>query len=330
MKKIVDPAQFGKVAVLMGGDSAERAVSLQSGSLALEALKSKQVDAHGIDIGPDILDRLRKEQFDRAFIALHAGIGEDGTLQAGLEMIGLPYTGSGVLACAVSMTKLVSKRLWRGAGLPTPDFAILPPDFVPEEMVAQLGLPLFVKPDSLGSSVGVSRVDDVKDLRAAYEEAVRYDRCVLAEKGIDGGEYTIGILGEKPLPVIRIETPRPFYDYVAKYEEHTTQYHCPSGLTLEEEQATQSLAKQAFDVMGGSGWGRVDMMRDAQGQNWVIDINTVPGLSSTSLVPKAAAATGIDFPQMIWQVLETSFCERGTQSHTSEEVCAHASQKATL
>jgi D-alanine-D-alanine ligase len=294
---------LGKVAVLMGGHSAEREISLQSGAAVVEALKSRQVNVHGIDVGVGISDVLRDGHFDRAFIALHGRGGEDGVIHGMLELLQIPYTGSGVLASALSMDKLRCKQLWAGIGLPTPPFALLNADSDFPTVAAEVGLPLMVKPGHEGSSVGMSKVDDAAQLEAAWREAAKYDDLVLAERWIAGGEFTVAILGGEALPVIRLETPREFYDYEAKYQAESTQYHCPSGLDAATEQRFQQLALAAFDAVGARSWGRVDLMADADGNPWLLEINTVPGLTDHSLVPMAARAAGIGFEDLILRIL---------------------------
>lgn len=305
-RRISSAAQFGKVAVLMGGWSAEREVSLKSGAAVLAALQRRGVDAHPIDAGRDVLHQLEAGGFDRAFIVLHGRGGEDGALQGALEVMGLPYTGSGVLASALGMDKWRSKLTWQAAGLPVPEFALLEADSAPEEVVDRLGLPLFVKPANEGSSIGISKVEQAGQLAAAYTEAARYDRLVLAERFIGGGEYTVAVLGGQALPAIRIAPAREFYDYEAKYLRDDTGYHIPCGLPAEREQELQRLALEGFAVLGGRGWGRVDFLLDEAGRAYLLEVNTVPGMTDHSLVPMAAAAAGIDFEQLVWRILETS------------------------
>jgi D-alanine-D-alanine ligase len=299
---------FGKVAVLFGGTSAEREVSLKSGNAVLAALKSRGVDAHAFDPASRPLADLKKEGFERAFLILHGRGGEDGTAQGALELLGIPYTGSGVMASAVGMDKWRSKLLWHGADLPVPDYALLDEhsDFAAVER--QLGLPLFVKPANEGSSVGISKVKFAGDLAAAWREAAKHDSLVLAEQFLGGGEYTVAILGEgktlRALPVVKIEPATEFYDYDAKYYRDDTRYLCPSGLPADKEAAMQTLAKQAFTVLGCRGWGRVDVLLDADGTPYLLEINTAPGMTDHSLVPMAARAAGIDFPELCLRVLE--------------------------
>lgn len=297
---------FGKVAVLMGGPSAEREVSLKSGAAVLAALKRRGIDADGIDADRDIIERLARGGYARAFIALHGRWGEDGVIQGALEVIGLPYTGSGVMASALGMDKLRCKQLWKGAGVATPAYEVLTADSDFSRVVKHLGLPLFVKPAREGSSFGISKVTDASQLEAAWTTAAKYDDIVIAERGIVGQELTIGILGEQALPVIRLQPAREFYDYEAKYILDTTVYHCPSGLSPTDERRVQRLALAAFSAVGASGWGRVDVMRDGDGRAYVLEINTVPGMTDHSLVPKAAKAAGIDFDELVVRILQTS------------------------
>ncbi|MBK1672553.1 D-alanine--D-alanine ligase [Ectothiorhodospira shaposhnikovii] len=299
-------ADFGRVAVLMGGGSAEREVSLRSGQAVLRALLSSGVDAHGIDVGRDVLEILACGDYDRAFIILHGRGGEDGVIQGALELLGIPYTGTGVAGSAVGMNKLMSKRLWRGAGLPTPDYRVLESGFDPVAVVEALGLPLIVKPALEGSSIGMSRVNRVEDLPAAFEVAAACGGPVFAERWITGREFTAAILDGEPLPLIRLETPRSFYDYEAKYAAGDTRYHCPCGLDPEAEAAVQALALAAFEGVSGRGWGRVDLMMDAGGKAWVIEVNTVPGMTDHSLVPMAARVAGLDFQALVMKILATS------------------------
>lgn len=310
-RTITDPRLFGRVAVVMGGSSAEREVSLQSGAMVLEALKSRGVDAHGIDGIPALLDALRAGHFARVFNILHGqhGGGEDGVLQGALDSLHIPYTGSGVLGSALSMDKVRSKWVWTALGLPTPKFVPLPrgaASSAVREAVRAVGYPLIVKPASEGSSVGVSRVFDERDLDGAIALAQRYPGDLLVETLIEGGEFTVSILGRDVLPSIRIVPRGEYYDYNAKYVAEDTQYICP-GLEGEAEAGLRALALRAFDALGCSGWGRVDVMRDDAGRNWLLEANTAPGMTTHSLVPKAAAAAGMDYAELCWRVLETSF-----------------------
>jgi len=313
VNKIADPAQFGRVAVVMGGSSAEREVSLDSGRNVLAALSSRGVDAHAIDGIPALLDALRAGHFARVFNILHGqhGGGEDGVLQGALESLNVPYTGSGVLGSALSMDKVRSKRVWQSLGLPTPTFVALPRGADAQAVHAaasQIGLPLIVKPACEGSSVGITRVFAEADLENAVALAARYPGDLLMETLIEGDELTVGILGRQVLPSIHIVPKGAFYDYNAKYVAEDTQYLCP-GLEGEVENELRALALRAFDALGCAGWGRVDVMRDRAGHNWLLEVNTAPGMTSHSLVPKAARAAGIDYDEVCWRVLETSFRE---------------------
>jgi D-alanine-D-alanine ligase len=300
---------FGKVAVLMGGSSAEREVSLKSGAAVLAALKRKGVDAHGIDAAGDVLGQLADGKFERACIVLHGRGGEDGTLQGALEVLGLPYTGSRVLGSALAMDKLRCKLIWSAAGMPVTDYAVLTPGIDLDAVAQQLGFPIFVKPASEGSSIGISKARTRPELEQAWALAAKYDPVVLAERFIDGAEVTCGILGDRTLPLIRIETVSEFYDYEAKYTRDDTVYHCPSGLDAAIEYRLQDLARRAFDIVGCSGWGRVDFMLDRDGNPYLLEVNTVPGMTDHSLVPKAARQAGIDFDELCLRILGTSATE---------------------
>ncbi|KFN47264.1 D-alanine--D-alanine ligase [Arenimonas metalli] len=305
--RVNDPKAFGRVAVLMGGTSAEREVSLESGRNVLEALRARGVDAQPVDGIPALLEALLAKRFDRVFNILHGnkGGGEDGTLQGLLEALRVPYTGSGVLGSALGMDKIRTKQVWLSLGLPTPRYARLAPGADVVEAARALGLPVIVKPSCEGSSVGVSRVFDEAGLAAAVDLAARYPGELLMEQMIVGGEYTVGILGDVALPSIRIVPAGEYYDYHAKYVAEDTQYLCP-GLDGEAEAAIRSLALSAFRAAGCTGWGRVDVMRDAAGNNYLLEVNTAPGMTSHSLVPKAAGQVGIGFEELCWRVLETS------------------------
>ncbi|MHB8534391.1 MAG: D-alanine--D-alanine ligase [Sulfuricaulis sp.] len=298
---------FGKVAVLMGGPSAERAVSLKSGNAVLAALKRRGVDAHGIDADKSSLRQLEDGIFERVFIALHGRWGEDGVIQGALEVLDIPYTGSGLLGSALAMDKLRSKYLWSASGIPAPDYVAIDSAADLGKVAALLGLPVFVKPASEGSSLGISKVRTENELKPAWEMAAKYDDQVIVERFIDGAELTCAILGDRTLPLIRIETDREFYDYEAKYILDTTRYICPCGLPAGQEREIQNLARRAFDALGCSGWGRVDFMLDKAGRAYVLEVNTVPGMTDHSLVPKAAKQAGMDFDELVLQILETSF-----------------------
>ena len=302
--------ELGKVAVLMGGWSAERDVSLKSGAAVLAALLEKKVDAHKVDVKREsVFDDLKAGQFDRVFIILHGPGGEDGVIQSALEILQLPYTGSGVLASALAMDKLRSKVLLQGAGLPTPAYMKLEESTDINYVSATLGFPIMVKPALEGSSIGMSKVDEKSDLNKAWQVAAKYGDSVLAEQWVHGKEYTVGILGETALPAIRLETKRDFYDYAAKYDDDDTQYHCPCGLSEEQEAQLQRLALSAFDAIGAKGWGRVDIMSNKEGKPFIIEINTVPGMTSHSLVPMAAKAKGISFSELVFNILSQTLVE---------------------
>ena len=328
--KINDARQFGRVAVVMGGESAEREVSLDSGRNVLAALRARGVDAHAVDGIPALLDALRAGHYARVFNILHGqhGGGEDGVLQGALDSLGVPYTGSGVLGSALSMDKVRTKQVWIAQGLPTPRFVSLRKSGVAKSApfrpsgtfpcsagegtsdvhaaAAKIGLPVIVKPACEGSSVGVTRVHREEDLAAAAELAARYPGDLLVEELIEGDELTVAVLGREALPSIRIVPKGAFYDYHAKYVAEDTQYLCP-GLDGAAETELRALALAAFDAVGCSGWGRVDVMRDRQGRNFLLEVNTAPGMTSHSLVPKAAGTVGIDFEELCWRILETSF-----------------------
>lgn len=293
---------FGKVAVLMGGRSAERDISLDSGSRVLAALQRQGVDAQAFDPAERSLSDLAA--FDRAFIALHGRYGEDGTIQGALELMGVPYTGSGVMASAVGMDKWRTKLIWRAAGLPMPNFVMLDENCDFEAAERHLGLPIFVKPACEGSSIGITRVSRAGQLQAAYREAAKHDTLVIAEQAISGGEYTVAVLGDEALPVVRIVPATEFYDYEAKYLRNDTQYLCPCGLPEAREREMRAQALEAFRILGCRGWGRVDFLMDERGAAYLLEINTSPGMTDHSLVPMAARAAGISYEQLVWRVLE--------------------------
>lgn len=300
-----DANRFGKVALLLGGTSAERDISLKSGQAVLAALQRRGVAVEPIDPDTAVTERLRLGGFHRVFIMLHGRGGEDGQIQGTLETLGLPYTGSGVLGSALGMDKYRCKLVWRGAGLPTADFAVLR-GAADLPRAVELGFPLMIKPVREGSSIGMARVEDEAQLEVAWRDASCYDALVLAERWIAGPEYTCAILGTEALPLIRLETPRLFYDYEAKYFANDTRYLCPCGLAAEEEGRLQDLARAAFKTLGARGWGRVDLMLDEGGTPYLLEINTVPGMTDHSLVPMAARARGLDFDELVWRILETS------------------------
>jgi D-alanine-D-alanine ligase len=294
---------FGKVAVLLGGKSAEREVSLKSGGMVLKALKSRGIDAHPFDPSERGFEALVNERFKRAFIALHGRFGEDGTVQGILEWLGIAYTGSGVLASALAMDKLRTKRIWTAEKLPTPKYELLAGDTNFRIVARKLGLPIMVKPASEGSSIGMTKVRAAGDLEEAYALAVNYDRVVIAEAFIEGVELTCGILGREALPLIKLETPRDFYDYEAKYIADDTRYIVPSGLPAKKERELQELCLQAFVTLGCEGWGRVDLMLDKRGRPFLLEVNTAPGMTDHSLVPMAARAVGLSYEDLCIRIL---------------------------
>lgn len=306
-KQIEHAEDFGCVAVLMGGKSAEREVSLKSGAAVHTALIARGVNALAVDVTNDVITSLAKLKVNRIFNILHGRGGEDGELQAVLDVLDIPYTGSGVLASALAMDKLRTKLCWRGANLPTPNWFVLKTENDIDVCIETLGFPIIVKPSLEGSSVGMSKATNRIELVEALKIALECHCEVYAESWVTGDEYTVGILQGEALPVIRLETPREFYDYEAKYNSTTTQYHCPCGLNVEQEKQLQQLALQASEIIGVEGWARVDVFIDKNGQAQLIEINTVPGMTDHSLVPMAAQQAGIDFNELVWRILETSF-----------------------
>lgn len=302
----LEPKDFGRVAVLFGGKSAERAVSLKSGNAVLEALLGAGVDAFGIDVGDDLLQRLLNEKIDRAFIILHGRGGEDGSMQGLLECLEIPYTGSGILASALAMDKLRTKQVWHSLGIPTPRHAVLGSEADCISAGAELGFPLIVKPAHEGSSIGMAKVTGVDDLIAAWRAAATYDSQVLVEQWIQGPEYTIATLRGQILPPIALGTPHSFYDYDAKYLASDTQYRIPCGLDETKEKELMDLTAKACEALGIAGWARADVMQDAEGQFWFLEVNTAPGMTDHSLVPMAARAAGLDFQQLVLAILAES------------------------
>jgi D-alanine-D-alanine ligase len=311
-QQIAAARDFGRVAVLYGGESSERAVSLESGRNVLEALKSRGVAAEGVDGVRALVTTLAAGRFDRVFNIMHGGAGENGVVQGLLEALGVPYTGSRVLGAALTLDKVRTKQVWIATGLPTPRYERLAPGGDVAAAAARIGLPLIVKPSLEGSSVGVSRVFAAAELPAAVELAQRYAGELLMETLIEGGEYTVGILQGVALPSIRIVPAGEYYDYHAKYVAEDTQYLCP-GLEPSADAEMRALALAAFTAAGAGGWGRVDVMRDQRGGNWLLEVNTTPGMTSHSLVPKAARAVGVEFDELVWRILETSFATRGAR-----------------
>ncbi len=301
-----DIEQYGKVAVLMGGQSAERVISLETGRAVHAALCRKGVNALAIDAKDDVIEQLQNNDIDRVFNALHGRGGEDGVIQGVLESLSLPYTGSGVLGSALAMDKIRSKRIWREMGLSTSDFVELESESDLHDALKQIGLPLMVKPVHEGSSCGASKVKTIDDVSMAWQLASQYQDSVMAEKWIEGVEYTVAILDQQVLPVIRLQTPHEFYDYQAKYEVDSTQYICPCGLTEEAEKRVQEISMRAFKAIGASGWGRVDLFIDAEEQVQLLEVNTVPGMTSHSLVPMAAKHMGLEFDDLVLRILDSS------------------------
>ncbi len=295
----------GKVAVLMGGKSAEREISLLSGAGVLKALRAKKVDAHAFDPAERDLTELKREGFARCFIALHGRGGEDGTVQGALEVMGIPYTGSGVTGSAIAIDKWRSKMIWMAGGLPTPRYRVLQAQDDWAAVAQDLGLPLIVKPANEGSTLGLTKVTAVAHLPAAYELAAKkYRDTALAETFVDGPEYTAGILGDSVLPLIRIEAPQGNYDYHHKYFSDDTKYLCPCGLPPQEEAPLRALSLEAFKLLGCSGWGRVDLMLDKAGKPWLLEVNTAPGMTGHSLVPMAARVAGLSYEDLCLKILE--------------------------
>jgi len=306
-RRIQKAEDFGRVALMMGGQAAEREISLISGKAVLASLEKQQMQVEAVDVQSNAIDALAGKQIDRVFNIIHGRGGEDGVLQAVLEAKGIPYTGSGVLASALAMDKLRTKLCWQGMGLSTPPWWVLKTMQDLDACAQALGFPVIVKPALEGSSFGMSKANDEAELAEAWALARQYGCDVYAEKWVSGQEYTVGFLQGEALPVIRLQTPHDFYDYAAKYQADNTQYHCPSGLDAAQEARLQKLAVQACNVIGVTGWGRVDVFIDCDGQAQLIEVNTVPGMTCHSLVPMAANAAGIDFDALVWRILETSF-----------------------
>ena len=304
--RIKQAADFGKVAVLMGGTAAEREVSLRSGQAVFAALKNKGIDAVAIDVTASPIDAINQAKYDRVFNIIHGRGGEDGVLQAVLQVLGLPYTGSGVLASALSMDKLRTKLCWQGLGLPTPRWFVLRDLADVDLCITALGFPVIVKPAQEGSSIGMSKASSREELLQAYALAKQFNCDVYAEQWVTGSEYTVAVLDGEALPAIRLETPHVFYDYEAKYQANTTRYHCPCGLNAAREQDLQALAVRACEGLQVKGWARVDVFIDSQDQAQLIEVNTVPGMTDHSLVPMAARVAGIAFDDLVWRILETS------------------------
>lgn len=305
--KTRDPATFGRVGLVIGGESAERQVSLNGGKAVAAALQRRNIDCQVFDGPLALLEAIRLGEIDRVFNLLHGPDGEDGSLQGALQLMKIPVTGADLASSALTMDKVRSKWVWERNGIATPPFEFFGPedhDYSPA--IEKLGLPLFVKPTGLGSSIGISRVSRERDLQAAVELARSYGDTVIIEAEIEGDEYFAGILGKSTLPLIRVETPNEFYDYEAKYESDDTRYYCPCGLPAELEAGLQELSLKAYQTLGTSGWGRVDFLLDKDGTPWFLEVNTTPGMTDHSLVPQAAAEVGIEFDELVWRILETS------------------------
>jgi D-alanine-D-alanine ligase len=305
--KTTDPRRFGNVGLLVGGDSAEREVSLNGGKAVLAALQRKHIAVEMFDGAGALFTAISEGRIDRVFNLVHGPGGEDGTIQGALQLMGIPVTGAGLLGSALSMDKVRSKWIWQRQGIDTPPFSLVRAgQGVPGDVVSEWGFPLFVKPAGLGSSIGISRVEEQAGLPAAIALAHQFSEEVLVEPEIVGDEYFAGIIGDLALPLIRIETPRPFYDYTAKYESDETRYFCPSGLPPEIEKNLQARSLEAFQALACSGWGRVDFILDQAGKAWFLEVNTTPGMTDHSLVPQAAAQIGIGFDDLVWRILESS------------------------
>jgi len=314
-KTLVKPAiratqmsDFGKVAVLFGGRSSEREISLQSGQNILASLIRQGVNAYGVDPSENVAQKLIEGKFDRVFVALHGSLGEDGVIQGLLQMLGIPFTGSGVAASALAMDKARAKLVMHGLRIPTPAFGVAKTIDQARIISEKMGFPVCVKPVSEGSSIGVTRANEVADLNNAFEKAARYGD-VIVEKWIEGKNLTVAIVGDQVLPSIEIRTSSEFYDFNAKYESEETQYICPAPLSMAIERTLRALSYRAFCALGCEGWGRVDFMQDTDGKCWVLEVNTIPGMTSHSLVPMAASVAGIDFDQLVLQILETTLVE---------------------
>ena len=306
-RRITNPEHFGRVGLLVGGESAEREVSLDGGKAVLAALRRNRIEVEMFDGSAALFDAISEGRIERVFNLVHGPGGEDGTIQGALQLMNIPVTGSGLLGSALSMDKVHSKWVWERRGINTPPFSLFKQDQqVSDDIIDQWGLPLFVKPAGLGSSIGITRVEKAAELPAAVELAHEYSETIIIEPEVRGSEYFAGIVGDLVLPLIRIETPHKFYDYEAKYESDDTHYFCPCGLSADLEAEMQALSLEAFEALDCSGWGRVDFILDETGKAWFLEANTTPGMTSHSLVPQAAAQIGIDFDELVWRILETS------------------------
>lgn len=306
-KKTNDPGSFGNVGLLVGGDSAEREVSLNGGRAVFAALQRNGIKVEMFDGSAALFKAITEGRIDRVFNLMHGPGGEDGAIQGALQLMNVPVTGSGLLGSAMSMDKVRSKWIWQRQGTNTPPFFLLREGTnLADEFVQKWGLPLFVKPAGLGSSIGITKVEQLDELPDAIALARKYDQNVIVEPAVKGKEYFAGIIGELVLPLIHIETPRKFYDYTAKYESNDTRYYCPCGLPREVEKAMQDLSLEAFQALECSGWGRVDFIIDEAGKAWFLEANTTPGMTDHSLVPQAAAQIGIGFDELVWRILESS------------------------
>tara|TARA_R110002050_G_scaffold57423_3_gene128862 strand:+ start:13906 stop:14841 length:936 start_codon:yes stop_codon:yes gene_type:complete len=306
MRVVQSAAEFGRVAVLMGGRSAEREISLKSGHAVLAALVEQGVDAHKIDVSLDVSEQLQAGKFDRAFVILHGRGGEDGEVQGLLQSIAMPYTGSDITGAVLSMNKMLSKQVWLQQQLPTAEYEQVTIESDVDNLISKLGLPLIIKPVNEGSSIGMSKVKTAAELAAAIKLATQFDSEVIAERWIVGQEFTVGILGDMAFPVIELKTPHEFYDFNAKYQANTTQYLCPCNLNEQDEQECQQLALKAFKALRMSGWGRIDFMRDEVGRFYLLEANSIPGMTDHSLVPMAAKQAGFSFADLVWKILENS------------------------
>ena len=304
----IRPQEFGRVAVVMGGKSAEREISLKTGKAVLEALLSEGIDAVEMEPGPTFIEQLKQREIDRVFIALHGPGGEDGTIQGALELAGIPYTGSGVMASAIAMDKAKSKLIWQALNIATPSFQLLHEhEETRQNWQLKVQYPLAVKPVSEGSSIGIYKVNNELELKNGLAGARRFGETVLIEQWVEGDEYTVAILKDQALPAIGMSTTHEFFDFDAKYQDDDTEYSCPCGLTEQQEKQMAELSLAAFRTLDCTGWGRVDLIRDTQGKFWVIEVNTVPGMTDHSLVPMAAAAAGIQYSKLVLEILASSF-----------------------